>query len=107
MDSYIKNATSGDSKLSEVVAKIDALCAKFTGESSGSGGGTASSSSKEMTLEALFEVLGAFGAKTKEYFGRLAEEVVARSGVPSSQEAILSFSEELNVLSDKYASCAY
>jgi uncharacterized protein (DUF433 family) len=89
------------SKLGEVVHKVRALCCKFTGEEVPASTGGTQAVAKQMSLEILFEVLGAFGVKTKEYFGRLAEDVVARVGVPSTQEEILRFSEELNLVSDK------
>jgi hypothetical protein len=90
-----------DSKLAEVTHKVRSLCAKFTGEEVPANSGESRAVAKTMSLEVLFEVLGAFGAKTKEYFGRLAEDVVARRGMPSTQEDILRFSEELNLVSDR------
>ena len=99
---YMEHTALDGSKLAEVVHKVRALCAKFTGEEVQPMVGASSKAlAKPMSLEVLFEVLGAFGVKTKDYFGRLAEDVVSRSGVPSTQEEILRFSEELNLISDK------
>lgn len=97
---YLEHSAVESSKLREVVTKVRSLCAKFTCEDLPAADGPAAPT-KTMDIGVLFEVLGAFGAKTKDYFGRLAEETVSQHGVPSTQEEILRFSEELNLVSDR------
>lgn len=104
---YLEVAVGDGSKLQEVVTKISALCAQFTGETStgaGKGGGSsggAMSGAQELPLDKLFEVLRVFAEKTKEYFGRFAEEFVQQHGVPSSPGEITRFAEELTLVSDR------
>ena len=102
VDHYLENVAVPGSKIGEVVSKIKAICAQFTGESpTGSARGGSAGPAKELSLDMLMDVLGAFGAKTKEYFGRFAEEFVSQHGVPSNQEQIVRFGDELTLVSDR------
>lgn len=102
VDHYLENVAVPGSKIGEVVSKIKAICAQFTGEATaGQARGGSSGPAKELSLDVLMDVLGAFGAKTKEYFGRFAEDFVSQHGVPSNQEQIVRFGDELTLVSDR------
>lgn len=106
---YVEHSAIQGSKLQEAVSKIKAICAQFTGDvdsgKASPSGGTRPAATQELSLDQLFDVLETFAAKTKDYFGRFAEEYVQSYGVPSTQAEIARFADQLTEVSDRY--CCY